>query len=73
MIRPWPTGGYCAKRKKKPFVQVIVKSPRLDLLSPICIHAPVQVATQSKALARGRSLAGTVGSNLSGGMNVCLF
>ena len=34
---------------------------------------PIPVATRSKALACGRSPAGIVGSNPTGGMDVCLL
>jgi len=35
--------------------------------------APIPVAARSKACVCGRSLAGIAGSNLAGGMDVCLL
>jgi hypothetical protein len=36
-------------------------------------YLPIPVAARSKAWVYGRSLAGIVGSNLDGGMKVCLL
>jgi hypothetical protein len=36
-------------------------------------HEPIPVGTQSKAWVYRRSLAGIVGLNLAGGMDVCLL
>jgi hypothetical protein len=50
---------------------VIVRREHLD--AAFFIHLSVPVAARSKALVRGRSLAGTVGSITAGGMDVCLL
>jgi hypothetical protein len=42
-------------------------------ISEYNIGWPNTVAARSKAWVCGHSLAGTVGSNTSGGMDVCLF
>jgi len=42
-------------------------------LERITSVGPVPVAARSKAWVWGRSLAGTVGSNPAGGMDVCLL
>jgi hypothetical protein len=39
----------------------------------VCMYKPIPVAARSKAWVCGRSLAGIVGSNTAGGMDVCLL
>ena len=41
--------------------------------SVFSVHKPVAAAARSKEWVCGRSLAGIVGSNLAGGMDVCLL
>jgi hypothetical protein len=44
-----------------------------EIFGPMAIEMPIPVAMWSKAWVYGRSLAETVGSNPSGGMDVCLL
>jgi len=50
---------------------MINKKRKLDLVGISLIKSPV--AVQSEAWVCGRSLAGIVGSNAAGGMDVCLL
>ena len=50
--------------------RVVVAAPQKKKVK---FTLPVPVATRSKALVCGRSLADIVGSNPTGGMNVCLL
>ena len=62
-----------AVRSQRPlcrFIEIIrVKTLNLDVNHSL----PVPVAARSKAWVCGRSLAGIVGSNPAGDMNVCLL
>jgi hypothetical protein len=59
-------------RLKNPFDYYCIFGVDLETKLPELI-LPIPVAAWSKAWAFGRALAGIVGSNLTGGMNVCLL
>jgi hypothetical protein len=59
-----------------PFKQTVYTDfgiPQIFLLYVLHISVPIPVAAQFKAWVCGRSLAGIVGSNPAGGMDVCLL
>jgi hypothetical protein len=51
----------------------LVTVVRDDYFNPCNIMGPVPVAARSKAWVCGRSLAGIVGSNPAGSIDVCLL